>query len=255
MSSSLKEKNSHIEYKLAIFAIAFLSVSKVTSYTSPLIFIGLAPLFGIYDLYKKNEISVFKFILLVSLTLILGFCAWQFLDGQIDFDTLSQSLFHGILMSSAFVIFWFTDKYAKNKIGFFTVIIYWLAFEYCSLNISHISSQLILSDVLADWGSLISWSEQTGWLGVSLWIVTGNILFYYVLFKGNAIFQGKFRWLSLIYTILFLSIPFLYGYWKGPTDTVISGSINPDLEYLGRTALWVTTLLISYGFVKSQVNK
>lgn len=246
-------KSNHIESKLVVLSIVFLSLSKLTNYLSPLVFLGLAPLFGIYDLYQKGKTTAIKFILLTGLSLIAGFWFWKVSDDKIDFNALSQALFQGVLMSFAFIFFWFTNKYAKNRIGLLTVVIYWLALEYCSLQISYLSSDLLISNALSDWGAPVSWHEKTGWLGVSLWIVVGNIIFYYVLFKDNAIFQKNYRWLSFVYAILFLSIPFLYGYWYGEPQIIEVGL--PNQEYLGRTALWVSMLLISYGFVKSQIRK
>ncbi|MEL7001374.1 MAG: hypothetical protein AAFN93_01430 [Bacteroidota bacterium] len=252
---SLKEKNNHIEYQLAFLSIVLISLSKASNFTSVFVLLGIAPLFAIYDQYLHKKVHTLKFIGLIGLSLILSFCCWQILEGHFNFEVFTQALLHGALMAISLVLYWFTDKYARNRIGFFTVIIYWLALEYCSLLIDYTPSFMILGGVLSNWGTSIAWHTETGWLGISAWIITGNILFYYVFFKDLAIFNGRFRVLTLIYVVLFLSLPFIYGYFSANSTSLVEMNISASEEYLGRTAMWVTALLLSYGFVKSKVKK
>ena len=69
--------------------------------------------------------------------------------------------------------------------------------------------ELSLATNFDQFSYLIGWSADTGLLGVSLWVLVGNVLFYYVFIRDNAIFQGKIRWLSLVYSIVLLILPVL----------------------------------------------
>ncbi len=260
----MKEKNNHIEYKLVFLAVLCLSLSRVTEYTSPFIFVGLSPLFGLHDLNKQQVIDTNKFFLLTLCTLFVSFLAWQLLSGYVD----RSFMIHGLLMSLAFMAFWFTNKYAKNRIGYFTVIIYWVALEYCSLFIPGLSDEeLLLANTLIRANQLAALNVNTGLLGVSVWIMVGNVLFYHVFIKNNAIFNKQFRWRSFIYTILFLSIAPMVVYFMNTPESISNflqeraGDIlitdifiDLDKEYLGRTCLWVSVLMICYGFVKRQTH-
>lgn len=201
----------------------------------------------------KGELSLGKMIISLILALSLGFLGGELLTGQTDIIPLFQSIAHGIWMSWAFIIFWFTDRYAKNKIGYFTIIIYWLGLEYGSLYVPFLSSEFILARGWSDLTGFANWMTSSGSIGLGLWFLIGNILFFYVFFQNLALFKGKFRWLSFIYSIALLCLPIAIGYFIYPDKNIPPLSV--ENEYLGRTALLFSVLLICYGFVKRQVKQ
>lgn len=88
---------------------------------------------------------------------------------------------HSILLS---LIFWLTYK-VSLKSGKITtalsLVSFWLGYEFACLHIDLISPWLNSGNVFGKEPSLVQWYEFTGTAGGSLWIISSNIILYYLL--------------------------------------------------------------------------
>jgi apolipoprotein N-acyltransferase len=73
---------------------------------------------------------------------------------------------------------------AGNVAGIVSMITFWLAYEFISLNVNIISPWLNLGNGLSKDILFIQWYEVTGTAGGSLWILLSNILFSLILIKS-----------------------------------------------------------------------
>ncbi len=270
------EKTSK-NYPLALggLSIVLMGVSVWVPWT---IFIALAPIMGIMDYFfhKQGGRAYRNFAGFILLFMILAFTARSVVDFGMDDPTYwVQGLGFGAMMSLAFYIFWYTQKTSKNRIGYFTLILFWLALEYLEIKINLFDRTLVLARTLEPLGAIMSWNHKTGYLGGSLWILMVNVLVYYALLRDKAILVGTYRWALYILIILAIGIPLIIGliseaqpigfqmmadlYQDGsPSDGNFPEGFDfyfEHYEYLGRTGGWVSLLIIIFAFVKGKTAR
>ncbi|MBL3657023.1 hypothetical protein [Fulvivirga sediminis] len=249
---------------LALLSLCLLAVSAIFNTFSFLIFLSISPLFAIFKEFnntgnKSVPLKNYGFILAL---LSVGFGLWGFSFNKPEPIHFLQGGLFGMAISLSFLIYLFTNKYSKNRIGLLTILIYWLAIEYLLYTYIPSFAYYFLGAVFSHDKYLISWNLYTGLQGVTFWIILVNILFYFALFKNMAIFNSQIRWLSIIYTLIILVIPFAMNISSAaivPEDLISHEAAIKQLsgngEYLGKNAVWVSILMICYGFVQRKTKK
>ena len=97
-------------------------------------------------------------------------------------------VFNSLFMAIIFTFFHFTRRNINDKVGYASLILYWVAFEYLHINWELSWIWLTLGNVFANRITWIQWYEYTGTLGGSLWILSVNLLIFYSLVKAS---QGE----------------------------------------------------------------
>ncbi len=115
-------------------------------------------------------------------------------------------LLNSTLMSTVFYLFSLTRRKLGDGFGYFSLIFYWLAYEYLYINAEISWTWLNLGNGFANDIRLIQWYEFTGVPGGSLWALTMNILWFKVL---NAYKTGKSLKETRTELVLFLVILFV----------------------------------------------
>lgn len=87
---------------------------------------------------------------------------------------------NSLLMCIPFMLFLWTQRYIP-KMGYGSLIAYWLTFEYVHLSWELTWPWLTLGNGWAEYPSLIQWYEFTGVFGGSLWIWVVNIMLLNIL--------------------------------------------------------------------------
>ncbi|UII33472.1 hypothetical protein LVD17_06500 [Fulvivirga ulvae] len=257
------EKNNLRDILFTISAITLLGLSKIAPALSFLAFIGLAPLFALFHYHQKESSSKIRAVMMVFISLLAVFLIWNSTFTNETFTQWLLPLIYSSAISCSFIVFNFTDKYAKNRLGFYTIPIYWLAIEFLLYQAHPQFSRFMPGSVFSSQAAFISWNVHTGFMGVSLWVLLSNITLFNALLKDKAPTHGNIRWPLLILAIAIIVIPTLSS-----NETV--AIIQPDLldekvraakqisgsgEYIGKTAVWVSILLILYSLVKKEVSK
>lgn len=94
---------------------------------------------------------------------------------------------NAFLMAVVFLLYHITKQQLGKALGYFSLLLYWLGFEYFHLRWELTWPWLTLGNGLAEGPMLIQWYEWIGTLGGSLWILGTNLL----------IFRGLQLWLDL----------------------------------------------------------
>lgn len=231
-------------------------------YFSLLLFISLAPLLAILHIEHKARYKSFDFI---ALFLLVG----ASISSAILLDlNLLDALVYGILMWISTFVYLFTNKHSRNNLGLLTWIIYWLALEYVALKLNPALSYHLLGAAVSD-PDLIPWSNYSGLTGISAWLLAGNVLLYISLFKDGGILNGQVRWLSISYSIILIALPIIISSFISLSPEIITPEITQQLyaekpvnltpynangEIFGRSAAWVSVLIIIYAFVKRETK-
>ena len=125
-------------------------------------------------------------------------------------------------MTIPWLLFRFTKKKLGNRIGYASLIFYWLTFEYIHHNWDLSWPWLTLGNVFATSPVWIQWYQCTGTTGGSLWVLMGNILIFRSLqarnqfkFQGSQFMQGflwnvlRIKLWSLIVALALILVPIL----------------------------------------------
>jgi apolipoprotein N-acyltransferase len=90
-------------------------------------------------------------------------------------------LLNSFLMAGTFWLYFITKKKTGNKFGYFSLLIYWVCYEYFYLHAEISWTWLNLGNGFANDIRLIQWYEYTGTLGGTLWVLLVNIIIYQTL--------------------------------------------------------------------------
>lgn len=222
-----------------------------------LIFFGFAPLFAIADQAKEND-DFWIHTEFILLSLIASF----FAAFSLTPNHLIPAIVHGIVFTLAFLAYSFSHQSLGSRLGKFTIIFFWLGTEYVLLKSPWRTETIFLADALilkTDW---LQWTNHTGYLGGSLWILTTNLLLYL------AILKDKLNWAYLSLMVIVLAGPAIASYFISGQpinrDQMItlytqgSSTLNSYLkegELVTRTAAWISVLILLLAFVKNKTKK
>jgi apolipoprotein N-acyltransferase len=254
----MAKKNKSIWTPWSLFGLSavLLSAGWLMKPFPILIFVGFAPLFAILD-YARDSKNPWNRFELILLALTISLFAASFFDFQIIITVLVQA----IVLTLTFVGYSFAYQNLGSRLGKFTVIFFWLGLEFVLLNLPWREQTIFLADSLSlvpDW---IRWTNHSGYLGASLWILSVNLVFYLSFFH-----IGTFNLYLFIFAILLIGIPIVLSYQMDTLGVnraqMISFSNESNIlqekftgELVARTAAWVSVLIILLAFVKNQTKK
>lgn len=122
----------------------------------------------------------------------LGFTCWNgittfWMVAEVGLLSVVFWLGNALLMAIPLVLFQVTKKEA-TKLGYFTLLCYWLTFEYLHSQWAIAWPWLNLSNSLVSFPMFSDWFSITGALGGSAWLLLLAIAFYRILFRRKPIF-------------------------------------------------------------------
>lgn len=258
MLSMAKETNKINPYLLALIAVALLSAAWLMKSFPILIFAGLAPLFAITD-YAQKENSWNKLETVGVALAISWWAGWMFAPTQIV-----ASLVIAIALTLLFVIYAFTLQSLGQRLGKLPLILFWLALEYVVLKVKLGNEVLFLADSLQLKTSWYQWTGETGYLGLSLWILLANLMLYHgILQKGvQPIFLVAFGVIvvtPIIYSLVLtnaepITRTVMTSFYE-TNEISVPGVYSERGEWISRTATWISVLIVLYAAVKRNTSK
>ncbi|MCW5910164.1 MAG: hypothetical protein KIT62_03770 [Cyclobacteriaceae bacterium] len=258
----MAKKNSGSIGVWILFGIAVLLLSAAWLMKSfpVLIFAALAPLFAISDQAKDHSSPWNRFELILLALGIALLAAHAF-----DFSFVVFAAIQAIALTLAFVGYAFAYQSLGPRLGKFTIIFFWLGLEYLFLKLPWNTDVTYLANALQLQPGWHNWTTYTGYLGVTLWILVVNLLFYQAVFKPSG-----FNVYYFIAALIFIVIPVVYsiqmkeegiGYshmmqlYAFTVTGALPGKYSQQGEVVARTAAWVSVLIILLSFVKNYTRK
>ena len=220
---------------LSIISGMLLSVPWLIPSFSWILFLAFVPLLVVEDLLvsKKQSSSAIFFYAFIA------FIIWNVLSTWwISYVSLSGmiiiAVLNSLLMACIWWLMYFVHRKTTSLTGYFSLIVFWLAFEFLHFNWSVQWPWLTLGNGFANAGKLIQWFEFTGVQGGSLWILLVNISIY-VIYKrltAKAILK-TIRLLGLLFLLISLPVAWsLYLYYSysetGKTAEVVI--LQPNID-------------------------
>jgi len=205
---------------------------------APFLFIGFIPFLFIEDYILKHRDHYSK--ISVFLLTFPGFLLWNMLTTwwiwiSTDFGSILAWVLNAMMMSATFYFFHFTRRAMTARQNQFSLIFFWISFEYFHHNWEGTWPWLSLGNGFASWHKWIQWYEYTGIFGGALWILLVNILLYQLLERIWKKEKSTRIIIPAIITILLIVLPVLQSYrlynrykekpW--PVDVIV---IQPNID-------------------------
>src|SRR5687768_1497790 len=118
-------------------------------------------------------------------------------------------LANSLVMCVPWLLFYFTKKTMGRWIGYSSLIIYWLTFEYIHHNWELSWPWLTIGNSFATHPEWVQWYEYSGSTGGSLWVLLTNIIAYAIFFEYRNNGRTRNYYITLASWIAVLVIPIL----------------------------------------------
>lgn len=229
---------------LSIFSGFLLFAGWPTSDLTFTLFIGWVPLFFIEEAViksgsKKTNLVVFgcSYLAFFIWNVLTTWWIWNASAG----GAVMAIVCNALLMCIPFLLFHITKRNLGNMIGYFSLIIYWLAFEYIHLRWELTWPWLTLGNGFSMQLTWIQWYEYTGVMGGSLWILLSNLVLFLAikeyLNRENKPEKIK-KIFSVAYVVIFILLvimPILishkiYNNYQEKTDPVNVVVVQPNID-------------------------
>lgn len=180
------------------------------------LFIAMVPLLAIEDHLSKSTSPKAgrQFFLHTYLTFFIWNLAttWWVVYASVV-GAIFMLLANALLMTLPLLLFRLTKKAAGASWGYFSLILYWMSFEYIHLSWDLSWPWLTLGNGFAVFPEWIQWYEFTGVFGGTLWIWLVNLLFFFAFFKTKV--EGKSRLKPfLTFALLLIALPIGISYYQ-----------------------------------------
>ncbi|MCW3463322.1 apolipoprotein N-acyltransferase [Chitinophaga nivalis] len=166
-----------MKFVLSILTGVLLWLAWPTLPLTPLIFIGLTPLFYLTE-RVQNRWQYFGLIFLAFLTWNVG-STWWVGNTTVPASGVFANCFNALLMSIPWLGYKNTRRKLPESAAYFALIVYWLTFELIHQTWELSWPWLVLGNAFALRPGWIQWYEFTGASGGTLWVLTANIAVYH----------------------------------------------------------------------------
>ncbi len=164
---------------------------------------------------------------------------WLFSIGIIG--ALLLTLLNALVMCLPFVLFRLTKNSIDDAYGYFSLVLYWLAFEYAQLHAPWGFSGLVLGNAFANTPNWVQWYEISGVMGGSLWVLMINIFLFLALRSYYPANQRIFTFYAVVVAMIgFISSWVISTRYETSSERLKVAFIQPVLE--GKKALPILQL-------------
>ncbi len=228
----------NIKLVFSFFTGILLALPWYQQFSGLIILVAFIPLLFVEDFFYQHK-KVFKPSDLFAYA-ILTFITWNILTtfwikNSDIFAAAAVILLNTFFMSLTFLFFHITKRKFGYKVGNFSLIVYWISFEYLFLHAHLTWPWLNLGNSFANNISLIQWYEYTGVLGGTLWILLINLLLFKILRLFKKKKKNKIQILNITFFVLLLIIPILtskkiFKYYKETGKEIKVALIQPNFD-------------------------
>lgn len=200
-----------------------------------LVFVAFVPLLQLAD---KVEHRRFFFLLTFITILTWNACTTWWIWNSTGPGAVAAIIANSLIMCLP----WWGYRVFKRKfgrrIGYASLVIFWMTFEYIHLNWQLSWPWLTLGNVFASNPYWVQWYEFTGTSGGTLWVLLANILLFEVWREGKS---RRFKPAVLIYPLAVIILPLLLSFLMIPARTPDSKNANvvivqPNIDPYGKFA-------------------
>lgn len=159
---------------------------------------------------------------LVFVWTYVGFVGWNALTTwwiwhASPAGSVAAIMLNALFMAVVWLLFHITRQQLGNAMGYFSLPLYWLAFEFLHLRWELAWPWLMLGNGFAKAPWLVQWYEITGTMGGTFWVLMSNILIHRFIWRlRTERLEGvvtTWRWSALKIALL-IAIPAMWSLWR-----------------------------------------
>ncbi|MBN1118886.1 MAG: apolipoprotein N-acyltransferase [Bacteroidales bacterium] len=213
--------------------------------TGLVLLIAFIPLLIVFDKSFEKKAKAGTVFLQASLTFLvwnLGDTWWirnALVDGKPSYAGVSAAILVSTLfMSIPIWLAYLARKRFGRDVGFFALVVFWLAYEFSYLHGEVSWPWLTLGNGFMYNVKLMQWYSFTGAMGGSMWLLVANILIYKTFFseKGEYKIQPKNGWKAAAVVFIPIIISFVLFYTYKETENprkviVVQPNVDPYLKF------------------------
>ena len=190
---------------LAVLSGVLLSLPWLEILPGWILFVAFIPLLIIeeYIFRKKNQVANIVFFAYAFLSFLVwnALTTWWTMHATL-FGMFLIVILNALLMATVWWLFHRVKRYSTSGFGNFSLVVFWLAFEYLHYHWDIEWPWLSLGNGFSNQVKMIQWYEYTGVLGGSFWVLIANLLLFQFLINAFL----KFRIKSGFYLALFILV-------------------------------------------------
>ncbi len=150
-----------------------------TGSLAPLMLVALVPLLLIENQVsvrrlRSSNVFVHSYITFFIYNLGTTWWIWNASPG----GAVMAFVLNSLIMAIVFQLFHFTKKHLGSKIGYFSLLLIWIGFEYVHYHWELSWPWLNLGNTFANMPYLVQWYSVLGVLGGSMWILLCNMMVF-----------------------------------------------------------------------------
>lgn len=219
-----------------------------------LIFLAWVPLLYVEDqVTNRKRFFALAYLHMFTWNILTTWWIWNAsLPGAI-----SAFLANSLIMCVPWLLFSFTKKYFGRWIGYGSLIIFWMAFEYLHLQWELSWPWLTLGNVFATNPAWIQWYQYSGTSGGTLWVLLVNIFIYALFTEYKAAGRTRMYYINAVSIVILLVLPILWSRSILRRETAIAAE---DLKSTIRNVVIVQPNIDPWeekfnGSIEEQVNR
>ncbi len=225
-------------FGLSLFSALLLSAAWPADGFAPLLFVALVPLLWVENSVasKGYNYSGFKLLPYSYIT----FFVWNVLT---TYWVYYSSAFGGIIavtlnslfQALVFQLFHFTKKHEGEKLGYSSLVVYFIVWEYFHMQWDLSWPWLTFGNGFSEYYTWIQWYEYTGVFGGNVWIFVSNIAVFFLLKDYLNLRAFAPLWKKIVFLSLWISIPIItsliiYNSYTEKVNPVSIVVVQPNID-------------------------
>lgn len=218
---------------LAIISAVLLWAAWPAKGIAPLLFVALVPLLMLEDIVyhkqlqgEKSRLFPYAYLGFFCFNIFTTWWIWY----ASAFGMFGAVMANSLLMTLVFQFFHLARKQFGNGIGYTSLVVFWMGFEYFHMDWDLTWPWLNLGNGFAAWANMVQWYEFTGTQGGTLWIWLSNLFFFRILTQ-----QTGARKKQLIFFGLLIFFPIMFSWFllKSYQETSAPGEVvvvQPNID-------------------------
>lgn len=179
--------------------------------TGFIMFIALVPLLWVEEdcsgtRSKGPSVKFFWYPVLVFMIFNLLTVWW--VKNSVFIGIIAALVVNTTYMTAPFLLFHYVKRHAGPRLGYLSLIVLWISFEYLFLNVQVTFPWILLGNAFANDIQFVQWYEITGTLGGTLWVLVVNVLIFrllLVMLRHSNFNRWKGR-LSLVFGVILIPV-------------------------------------------------
>jgi apolipoprotein N-acyltransferase len=175
-----------INLSLALLSAVLLSAGWPAGGFAPFLFVALVPLLWVEHSiasqgYKYSGIKLFPYTYVTFLVWNVLTTYWVYHSSA--FGGIIAFTLNSLFQALVFQLFHFTKKHSGEKLGYLSLIVYFITWEYFHLQWDLSWPWLTFGNGFSEYYTWIQWYEYTGVFGGNVWMFVSNITVFFII-KG-----------------------------------------------------------------------